>query len=61
MFINSNYVKSGTDSNSGGTSDWVIGLDNNWQYRGYISNARITIGQAIYTKNFTPPTVAITS
>jgi len=60
IWINGHYSKSGTDNISGTTANWYIGRGYNWQYRGYISNVRITLGQTVYTRNFTPPG-AITS
>ena len=40
------------------TNDFIIGAYTSTQYefKGNISNARITIGQAVYTSNFTTPT-----
>ena len=32
------------------------GVANNWDWGGYLSNVRITIGTAVYTAAFTPPT-----
>jgi hypothetical protein len=32
------------------------GVANNWDWPGYLSNVRITIGTAVYTTAFTPPT-----
>ncbi len=44
------------------TNDFIIGAYTSTQYefKGNISNARVTIGQAVYTSNFTTPTKPLT-
>lgn len=64
LFINGTQVASGTSSiNPAPTGalqfgrDTVLGRD----YAGYIANARIVKGTAVYTANFTPPTSPVTA
>ena len=44
------------------TNDFIIGAyaSTQYEFKGNISNARITIGQAVYTSNFTTPTKPLT-
>jgi hypothetical protein len=50
-------VHSNTDAFTIGT---YLGSPSNYEFRGSISNARITIGEAVYTSNFTPPSEPLT-
>jgi hypothetical protein len=67
IYLNGVSVGSGTLSNQTITSVaalWVGGQDiTNYQhwFNGYISNARIVKGTAVYTANFTPPTSPLTA
>ena len=56
----------GDTTNFSDTSATYIGCDGSYggslyQYTGYISNARIVKGTAVYTSNFTPPTTPLTA
>ena len=44
------------------TNDFIVGAysSTNYEFKGNISNVRITIGQAVYTSNFTTPTKPLT-
>ena len=44
------------------TNDFIIGAyaSTQYEFKGNISNARVTIGQAVYTSNFTTPTKPLT-
>ena len=64
VFKNGNLVGTGTFSSIYG-GNGIITISRLWTYSGiahsydgYISNLRIIKGQAIYSKNFTPPTTA---
>ena len=67
IYLNGVSVGSGTLSNQTITSVaalWVGGQDiTNYQHwcNGYISNARVVKGTAVYTANFTPPTSPLTA
>ena len=50
-------VHSNTDAFAIGT---YLPSASNYEFKGSISNARITIGQAVYTSNFTPPSEPLT-
>jgi len=73
MWLNGNSVGTGTTAttqsylaintsigNRYGTSN-VIGATGESYYKGYISNARITKGLAVYTSNFTPSFAPLTT
>ena len=53
---------SGSININGGSNGLKIGRQNNYNYdwTGFISNLRITKGQAIYTSNFTKPSQSLT-
>ena len=53
----SGTVHSNTDAFAIGT---YLPSASNYEFKGSISNARITIGQAVYTSNFTPPSEPLT-
>ena len=72
VFIDGTMYGSGTSNSSiirNGTSSFRIGAAgdvNNanggqGQWKGYISNLRLTVGQALYTSNFTPSTSPLTT
>jgi len=67
IYLNGVSVGSGTLSNqtvSSVAALWVGGQDiTNYQHwcNGYISNARVVKGTAVYTSNFTPPTSPLTA
>jgi len=70
LFVDGVMHGSGTQNNStvrSGTGDFLIGTANEnydgtgGQWNGYISNLRLTVGQAIYTANFTPSTEPLTT
>ena len=55
----SNSVNSLTRIGQSQYSSFVTGSDFEWE--GKLSNVRITVGQALYTSNFTPPTTTLTT
>jgi hypothetical protein len=64
MFINGALDTSGTsltNFSSAGTAKIGYALSGNSPFTGYISNARIVKGTAVYTSAFTPPTSPLTA
>ena len=65
LYVNGVSVGSYTNSNSIGSSSKIVyfGTQNGgtWDWNGFISNAHIVKGTALYTSNFTPPTGPISS
>ena len=66
LFLNGSLESSATDGTNwnGGPGHFEIGAavhQTNYGLRGSMSNLRITIGQALYTSTFTPPTEALTT
>lgn len=64
MYYNGVQVLSQSNTTNYGTSSWYIGTNsaaNNDPCNGYISNARIVKGTAVYTTGFTPPTAPLTA
>lgn len=65
MYVNGTSVVSGAVSNSGsGATALYIGAENTTstnEMLGSISNARVVVGTALYTANFTPSTVPLTA
>ena len=62
LYINGVLDKSATISANFTNDDILIGKTiDNYEFIGYISNARITKGEAVYTANFTPPTSELTA
>jgi hypothetical protein len=62
LYINGVLDKSATISADFTNDDILIGKTiDNYEFKGYISNARITKGEAVYTANFTPPTSELTA
>ena len=61
IFVNGSLAHATTMTANISAGDILIGLrpDNSSPYTGYISNLRIVKGQAIYSKNFTPPSEAM--
>ena len=66
LFVNGTMYGSGTSITTGirdGSTEFTIGgqvAGAGW-WNGYISNLRVTKGQALYTSNFTPSTQALTT
>ena len=62
LYINGVLDKSATISSDFTNDDILIGKTiDNYEFVGYISNARITKGEAVYTANFTPSTSELTA
>ena len=62
LYINGVLDKSATISADFTNDDILIGKTiDNYEFKGYISNARITKGEAVYTANFTPSTSELTA
>ena len=62
LYINGVLDKSATISSDFTNDDILIGKTiDNYEFKGYISNARITKGEAVYTANFTPSTSELTA
>ena len=64
VFVNGVQIGStATNSGSFATSAYRFGasLSNTFPYTGYMSNARLVIGTALYTSNFTPSTTPLTA
>ncbi len=70
LFVDGVMYGTGTQQNAttrSGTGDFLIGAANEnhdgtgGQWKGYISNLRLTVGQAIYTANFTPSAEPLTT
>ncbi len=70
VFVDGVMYGTGTQQNAttrSGTGDFLIGTHQEnadgtgGQWKGYISNLRLTVGQAIYTANFTPSTEPLTT
>ena len=64
-FINGVQVCSMTNSGSIGTNPFNVSvggdIDGNYSVNGFISNARVVKGTAVYTANFTPSTTPLTA
>ena len=63
-FVNGNLVHTGTSSNNIDASGIYIARSSFYgthRFNGYISNARVLKGSALYTTTFTPPTAALTN
>ena len=62
LYINGVLDKSATISSDFTNDDILIGKTiDNYEFKGYISNVRITKGEAVYTANFTPSTSELTA
>jgi len=62
LYINGVLDKSATISADFTNDDILIGKTiDNYEFKGYISNVRITKGEAVYTANFTPSTSELTA
>ena len=62
LYINGVLDKSATISSDFTNDDILIGKTiDNYEFKGYISNARITKGEAVYTANFTPSLSELTA
>ncbi len=62
LYINGVLDKSATISANFTNDDILIGKTiDNYEFIGYMSNVRITKGEAVYTANFTPPTSELTA
>ena len=62
LYINGVLDKSATISTDFTNDDILIGKTiDNYEFKGYISNARITKGEAVYTANFTPSLSELTA
>jgi hypothetical protein len=63
VYRNGTEIGSQTSSNSLSSNKLLIGIfnpSNSWTAgKGYLSDFRITKGQALYTSNFTPPTASL--
>ena len=63
LFVNGSQVASATDSTNFTQAIKIIGSAGagNQLYVGYVSNARVVVGTAVYTSNFTPSTTPLTA
>jgi hypothetical protein len=70
LFLNGTQVASGTSTGTAGSDDLTsigrygdgaTGASSTSYWNGYISNARIVKGTAVYTSAFTPPTAPLTA
>jgi hypothetical protein len=65
LYINGTSVATTTDSASYGNSTLTVGGDGSISpdlaFSGYIADARVVKGTAVYTANFTPPTAPLTA
>ena len=51
----SGYSQKGYMHSSTSGQDFMIGADSSFQPIAYVDDVRLTMGQSVYTKNFTPP------
>ena len=64
LYLNGQVSGTYSDSNNysnditklGTSQQYTGGVQNNWNWGGYLSNIRIVVGSAVYTSTFTPPT-----
>ena len=64
LYLNGQVTGTYSDSNNysnditklGTSQQYTGGVQNNWNWGGYLSNIRIVVGSAVYTSAFTPPT-----
>ena len=64
LYLNGQVSGTYSDSNNysnditklGTSQQYTGGVQNNWNWGGYLSNIRIVVGSAVYTSAFTPPT-----
>ena len=64
LYLNGQVSGTYSDSNNysnditklGTSQQYTGGVQNNWNWGGYLSNIRIVVGSAVYTSTFIPPT-----
>lgn len=62
IWLNGTSVASATlSANIGGSSNFAVGWGRGIVWKGYISDARVVTGTAVYTAAFTPPTQPLTA
>ena len=69
LYLNGQVSGTYSDSNNysnditklGTSQQYTGGVQNNWNWGGYLSNIRIVVGSAVYTSTFTPPTQELTA
>ena len=62
IWLNGTSVASTTlSANIGGSSNFAVGWGRGIVWKGYISDARVVTGTAVYTAAFTPPTEPLTA
>ena len=62
IWLNGTSVASTTlSANIGGSSNFAVGWGRGIVWKGYISDARVVTGTAVYTAAFTPPTSPLTA
>lgn len=59
LFVNGSLVGTGSITATALAGKYMVGADQSGNYvRGYVAQARLTVGKARYTSSFTPPTAA---
>ena len=53
--------KTGVGADIGGSSSFRVGWGRGYFFKGFISDARLVVGTAVYTSAFTPPTAPLTT